>query len=284
MFLAVGHNGQRIVSENGTDWTHHQFGKEGEVYRAAAFGNGAYVAVGTFGGANILAVSRDGAAWKTSLKDGKYSKYLRGLAFGNGAFLAIGGDPGSVGSSSPFVMISQDGETWTDFIPVAGKNILRRIVWGKDKWVGVGDRGRRAVSADGKEWKDMPDVKAIDTLVDVAYGNGVFAGVGLHSLRMSTTDGLKWENRQVGEEGEHLNSIVWADGRFVAVGLGATYTSPDGATWKRETNVDAPLTMCYGNRLFVGVNWRGRILSSTDAVNWKQVFKSEQHLEAVAFG
>ena len=284
LFLAVGHNGQRIVSENGTDWIHQQFGKEGEVYRAAAFGNGKYVAVGTYGGNNILSSTSDGVTWKSSNKDGKYSKYIRGLAFGHAEFLGIGGDPGSVGSSNPFVVVSKDGDTWTDFIPVAGKNILRRIIWGKDKWIGVGDRGRRAVSPDGKDWKDAPNVKAIDTLVDIAYGNSFFVGVGLNSLRMSTFDGITWENRQVGEEGEHLNSVVFAEDKFVAVGLGATYFSFDGKTWKRESNEDAPLTMCYGNKRFIGANWRGRIMYSEDAVKWKQVFKSEQHFEAVAFG
>jgi hypothetical protein len=147
----------------------------------------------------------------------------------------------------------------------------------------VGDRGRRAMSKDGKEWNDTPGAKAIDTLVDVAFGKGIFVGVGLHSLRLSSDDGLKWGNRQVGEEGEHLNSIVWAGDRFVAVGMGATYTSADGATWKRNPNKDAPLNMTYGNGVFVGLNWRGRILRSSDGIEWTQVHKCDFHLEAVAY-
>lgn len=291
MFLAVGQQGQRIVSENGTDWKNRQLGKEGEYYRAAAYAAGKYVAVGTFGGSSMLSSSTDGINWKTTNKDGKYSKYVRGLGFANGTFLAMGGDPGSVGTSASFVMISTDGENWTDFIPIAGKFLIRRFVFGNSLWVGVGDRGRRAVSTDGKEWKDAPASKAIDTLVDIAFGNGVFVGVGLHGLRMSSKDGLIWENMQRGEEGIHLNSIVWAGIQFVAAGMGATtgaagltYFSPDGVTWKTQPNEDAPQTMCVGKGLFVGVNWRGRILTSTDALKWTEVYKSEHHFESVAFG
>ena len=35
-FVAVGHNGLRLVSADGTAWPDRQVGKEGEMYRAAA--------------------------------------------------------------------------------------------------------------------------------------------------------------------------------------------------------------------------------------------------------
>lgn len=213
LFVAVGQQGVRIISPDGKTWLREQTGKEGEVYRAIAFGNGRYVAVGTFGGKNIFASSTDCQKWETSSKDGKYSLYVRGLGFGNGAFLGIGGDPGSVGGSAPFVLTTPDGVTWSDYIKISGKHILRRIAWGNDRFVGVGDRGRRSVSKDGKQWEDAPGAKAIDTLIDIAYGGqpkqgGLFVGVGLHGLRMTSPDGLKWSDHIPGEEGEHLNSIV----------------------------------------------------------------------------
>ena len=121
------------------------------------------------------------------------------------------------------------------------------MAFGNGLFVGVGDRGRRACSPDGLDWDDVPDVKPIDTLVDVAFGNGVFVGVGLHGLRMvDRATALTWSEPVRGAEGEHLNSVVWADDRFVAVGPGATYISPDGLTWERRPNADAPVTFCYG--------------------------------------
>src|SRR5262249_18715427 len=124
----------------------------------------------------------------------------------------------------------------------------------------------------------------IDTLVDVAFGNGIFVGVGLHSLRMSTTDGLTWSEPQRGKEGEHLNSIVFAAGRFVAVGLGVTFISPDGKTWTRSSNENAPIGCIFGNGAFIGAAWKGRILRSTDALAWKEVAKLPHNIEGLAFG
>jgi hypothetical protein len=206
------------------------------------------------------------------------------MAFGNDVFLGIGGDPGAVGSSAPFIVQSADGLKWSDYTPIPGKHILRRVAWGNGMFVGVGDRGRRARSKDGKDWTDAPATKAIDTLVDVAFGAGRFVGVGLHGLRSVTEDGLAWPHRYPGEEGEHINSVIWTGDRFVAVGQGATYFSPDGLDWTRRENKDAPLIAAFGAGVFVGTNWKGRILLSTDAIEWKQVYKCEQHLEALSFG
>lgn len=284
LFVAVGHDGLRIVSEDGARWERMQTGKVGEVYRAVASGRGRFAAIGSYGGSNIFASTADGASWEVGHKDALYSLYLRAVCFGDGVFLGLGGDPGGVGASRPFLMTSPDGVSWSDQVPIAGTNMLRRVAFGDGRYVGVGDRGRRATSTDGREWADAPGVKAIDTLVDVAFGQGVFVGVGLNGLRMTTADGLKWSDPLRGEEGEHLNSVVWAGDRFVAVGMGATYISPDGTSWTRRPNEDAPTTVAFGDGLFVGSAWKGRILTSADGVDWKQVHKSEHHVEALAFG
>jgi hypothetical protein len=284
LFVAVGHHGLRMVSTDGKSWKHQQTGKEGQIYRAVCFGNQTFAVVGSFGGNNILAATRDGQEWKTGTRDARYVSYLRGLGFGAGMFLGLGGDPGSVGDSKPFIMTSTDGLEWSELTPIAGRNMLRRVCYGNDCFVAVGDRGRRATSKDGKEWTDTPNVKAIDTLIDVTYGRGRFVGVGLHGLRMSSEDGLTWSERLTGQEGEHINSVLWTGDRFVAVGQGATYLSQDGLQWERIPNKNAPLLAVYGNGLFMGANWRGRILTSADAIDWREAFQIEHHIESVAFG
>ena len=284
LFLAAGHDGIRLTSPDGTTWSAPHQGKEGETYRASAAGNGTLLTVGSFGGSNIFASTTDGKSWKTQVKDAQYSRYLRGLGFGRGRYLGLGGDPGSVGVGRPFILSSADGSTWDGPHDIPGKFILRRVAFGNDRFVAVGDRGRRATSPDGRTWTDAPEVKAIDTLVDVAFGNGMFVGVGLHGLRMRTTDGLKWTDRQTGDEGEHLNAVVWAQDRFVAVGAGATFTSSDGVHWERAANQLAPLTLAFGRGVFVGPRWRGKLVRSTDAVRWVEVAAVDRHLETVTFG
>lgn len=308
LFVAVGHNGLRMSSSDGIEWQHAQAGKEGEIYRGVAFGSGRFAAVGSYGGANIFASTADGENWETGTKDARYVNYVRGIGFGKDEFLGLGGDPGAVGDSKPFMVTSADGNSWSEPVPVvvtqsllpssaesqtvqpnakppaSSKNMLRRFAYGNDLFVAVGDRGRRSVSKDAKEWTDVPNVKAIDTLIDVAFGNHVFVGVGLHGLRMSSPDGVTWSERLIGEEGEHINSIIWTADRFVAVGQGATYISPDGLKWERTPNANAPLIAIFGNGAYIGSNWRGRILRSTDAITWKDVVQAEHHVESLAFG
>jgi hypothetical protein len=281
-FVAAGHQGLILASADGRTWSVAREGKEGEAFRAVVSGGGRWAAAGTFGGANLLASSADGRTWSEVRKDGQYRHYLRGMAHGGGTFVGIGGDPGSVGDSKPFVMLSAEGTTWSDFTFVSGKHILRRMAFGNGIFVGVGDRGRRSVSRDAKEWTDAPGTKAVDTLVDVAFGAGLFVGVGLHGLRMATRDGLAWEAPQRGEEGEHLNSVVWAGDRFVAPGQGATYVSKDGLAWTRHANAEAPQQAAWSGGIFCGVAWKGRILASGDGIAWETVHKAEHALEAVA--
>ena len=285
LFVAVGQDGLRIVSEDGAAWKNAQTGKEGETYRAVVFGNGRFVAIGSYGGDNIFASTTDGTVWETGKKEAKYVKYMRGLGFDGQQFIGIGGDPGSVGSSKPFLVTSPDGKTWSDFLDVPGKNMIRRLAFGKNTIAGVGDRGRRAASSDGgKTWQDAADAKAIDTLTDIAFGAGKFVGVGLHGLRMSSDDGLAWSAPQRGQEGEHLNTIIWTGDKFAAIGFGATYFSPDGVTWMRQPNQNAPLTAAFGHGNYVGTQWKGRLLMSRDAIAWQEVHKADQHAEAVCFG
>lgn len=284
VFLAAGFNGLRMISHDGRKWQAPTFGADAEVCRGAAVGNGRLVTVGTNGGKQILASSTTGEKWQQSNREGGYGGYLRSLMFVQERFMALGGDPGSVGSAKPYVMFSSDGEKWDEPVDMGGKFMIRRVAFGNNRYVGVGDRGRRATSTDGKTWQDVEKIKAIETLIDIAFGNGQFVGVGLHSLRMSTADGLVWSEQQKGEEGEHLNSIVWADDRFVAVGAGATCISPDGLKWERHANTNAPVTMAYGNGMFVGAKWKGRILVSPDGIRWEEVLQAPQHVEALAFG
>lgn len=284
MFVAAGHHGLRLVSRDGIRWEHAQTGREGETYLTLAFGGGRCVAAGRFGGSNQFATTTDGVTWKTATRDARYARYVLGLCYGRDGFLALGGEPGTVGASRPFVMTSPDGETWSEMKEIGGKEVLRRVVPGRDRFVAVGDRGRRATSPDGAAWHDVPGTRAVDTLIDVAYGNGVYVGVGLHGLRMTSADGVAWSQRFPGEEGEHLNSVLWTGRQFVAVGLGATYFSPDGLAWERRPNENAPLTACFGPGFFLGAAWKGRLLRSVDALKWEPVHKAEHHIEAVGFG
>jgi hypothetical protein len=279
LFVAVGHNGQRVVSDNGVDWKNLQVGKEGEVYRDAAFGAGVLVAVGNFGGSNLFASTRDGAAWKAIAKDGQYKYFLRAVAFGDGAFLGIGGDPGAVGSSAPFVVRSTDGDTWTDYIPIAGKNIIRRIAWGNGTYVAVGGDWLNAVdpplaytSQDGLDWT----VHVLDSdyvLTGVSFGNGRFVATrydhsDTHEHIFTSPDGVRWQRQSVPQSFLGvLMDITYGNGWFVATSRngGGILASPDGLNWtvsdQEGGNYDLHDVTSGGGK-FVAVGASGVVLQS----------------------
>ena len=288
LFIAVGHDGLRMTSPDGRSWSEPQLGKEGETFRQVCVGPRRCVAAGGYGGKNIFSATSDGVQWEPSVSDAGYSRYVLGLVYGPAGFYGLSGDAGTVGNAKMEMLTSPDGVQWKKHPQDQARNVLRRAVIGHGLFVGIGDRGRRAWSTDGITWEDDKSSKPVDTLISLAFGAGRFVGVGLHGLRMSSADGKTWDDKQLGEEGEHLNSVLWTGEQFVAVGLGATYVSLDGQTWQRYANVDPPLSVAFGKlttgeRVFVGANWKGRLLRSGDGIAWEQTLRAPRHVEAVAF-
>ncbi|MCM8528534.1 MAG: hypothetical protein NE327_18570, partial [Lentisphaeraceae bacterium] len=144
--------------------------------------------------------------------------------------------------------------------------------------------GRKATSTDCLKWQDAEGIKAVDTLIDVTYGNGVYVGGGLHGMRMMSKDGIKWSSKEDGEEGEHINSIFFDGKQFVGVGLGGTYFSPNGKSWRRVVNNDAPHIVAYGNGIYIGAKWKGRIYTSRDAIKWEESANLKGAITAIGFG
>ena len=52
----------------------------------------------------------------------------------------------------------------------------------------------------------------------------------------------------------------------------------------RRFYLTPPTFATFGAGICVGTSWRGRLLRSIDAIDWKDVHKCEQPIEAVAFG
>lgn len=178
-----------------------------------------------------------------------------------------------------FGMIQRSGEV------VIRDAHLRRVALGNDRIVLSGDYGARLSGKSLEDkFKAVPKALANDTLIDLAFGNGVFVGGGLHALRMRSRDGLEWIDRVVGEEGEHLNSMIFDGKQFVGIGQGATYTSQDGARWNRTPNKNAPTVAVFGNGVYIGALWPGKVLHSTDGIEWYGVYKFPNNVLSLAFG
>jgi hypothetical protein len=282
LFIAVGEDGIRCFSRDGRAWTNLKTGRDGEVFDTAAFGKGTCIIGARFGGSYTSACTRDGVEWKSSTYDAKYTNYIRTIVFFNDRFLGIG---------VTFIKPSADGLQWEAERKLPERRFLfginptfHRFAIGNGLLVGVGDFGCSAATKNGFDWDTTPDPKAPNTLIDVAFGNGVFVGSGMHGLRMRSADGLNWTDRVVGEEGEHINSMIWDGKQFVGVGQGATYISPDGLKWERIPNENAPTAATFGNGVYVGSLWEGRLMRSVDGIKWEQVTKLQNHVVCLQFG
>ncbi len=281
-FLAVGRMGLRLTSPDGQSWSAPQLATAPHTLNSIAAGNGCAVAVGMAGtGSNVFYRSVDLQKWDVQTKPSDYVFMMRHVAFGGGTYMALLSG-GVNGEDAGVAQLSSDGQQWGERLKRA-KRSLNRVRWAGGHWYGIGSHGLKAVSSDGKDWQDAPEQSAGDTLIDLACGKGVVVGVGLNGLRLSSPDGLRWGNRQLGEEGEHIHAVVFTGKEFVGVGLGATYVSPDGQSWTRKANKDAPVCCAYARGLFVGAAYKGRILVSKDAISWKQVLKCDQHIQAINF-
>lgn len=288
-FVATGENGLRAFSRDGVTWTHQQTDREGVLLSQVAFANGRCVAGGRYGGECPAYSTGDGVKWNRVKLDGRpYVSRLNLLFKEKDHFVAVMNEDGK----SPGIRTSADGETWSqrnaildDPKVMRHDAHLRRIATGKDRLVAVGDYGARLMcKAGATKWEAVPKAKATDTLIDIAFGNGVFVGGGLHALRMRSEDGLIWTDRTVGEEGEHINAIIFDGKQFVGIGQGATYTSPDGKNWQRTPNKNAPTAATYGEKIYIGVLWPGRIMRSIDGIQWKEVHKFPHHILGLAHG
>lgn len=102
-WIAVGDNVMKL-SEDGITW--HDFGPfTGEKFRAIAYGNQRFMAVGKVIDAGWVATSADGLTWTDQpTVPTTYSTGLSSIAFGNGVFLT---------STCCSTLASTDGVTWT---------------------------------------------------------------------------------------------------------------------------------------------------------------------------
>ena len=269
-FVAAGLDGFIATSRDGKNWKEKK-GNEGDTYKYICFGNGTCLVGGSRGQKAIFSVSNNGSSWNQTRGDYGYEKSPKAVFYYDGKFYATGGDAVNLAKTKPYVIESNNGRDWSKPKTVSGNRLLKRFAVGDKVIVGVGDFGRKSALKSPYSWEDMKGYKAVNTLIDIAYGNGVFVGAGLHGMRMSSKDGLNWSKPEMGEEGEHINAIFFDGKQFVGVGLGATYFSPNGKTWKRVRNGDAPYLVSYGNGLYIGAKWKGKIFASKDAVKWQQV-------------
>jgi hypothetical protein len=274
-------------------------------WRGITYGNGLYVAVGTYASAaqnpngnttNRVMTSPDGITWTPRAAAAQY--LWSSVTYGNGRFVAVA----QVGANNNNVMTSTDGITWT--LGSLTSTTWYSVTYGNGRFVAVATSGAVVTSDDdGATWtsRNTPSAISLHSWTSVTYGNGLFvavaqSGSGTGNRAMWSADGINWTTGSTPSENQ-WRGITYGNGLFVAVSTNGTgnrvMTSPDGITWTSRTSATDNdwNSITYGDGLFVAVgnyiingNSSTRVMTSPNGINWTaQTSAATNNWQAVTY-
>jgi len=204
-----------------------------------------------------ISTSEDGMIWKkvhtlgnrkySIIKDIAYAElsgFTGYIAVGEGYIVTSGANtPAPVVELSSKILISADGSTWEEVLPVTSAFIPVAVATNDDVIVIVCRDGKIFTSASPTSWAESVILgdDVTENLIDVAFGNNMFVAIG----------------------------EVNADGNSVIL------MSSDGLTWTQQTN-ELIATTALHHVYFDGSNFiisgdLGTLIQSTNGVNWENI-------------
>ena len=231
LYVAVGLKGTIQTSPDGRDWTIQTSGTANDLNKVDYL-DGQFIAVGKAG---TILTSPDGVIW-TAQTTG-VTQELKGLTYGEGRYVVVGGSS----DSSPVMLYSTDGVTWTS--------------------------------------EDMTGIIS-RSFVSVAYGDGAFLAVMQYGQAYRYTwnaEADKFDHTRVADlagSGCYPKDIIWGGETFAAVGgYGEVYLSSDkGGSWTLvDTDLDSySLGIAYGGGNLIAVGELGKVMASADGgMTWR---------------
>ncbi len=129
----------------------------------------------------------------------------------------------------------------------------------------------------------------------VTFGANLFVAVGDDATVLTSPDGRNWTRRSVTVTGANPNlngvayGVVQGVGKYVAVGefTGRILHSTDGVNWSLASASSSPAflkAVAFGGGSFIAVGDSGQIYSSTNSTTWNKVYDAGGNLEGVAYG
>jgi hypothetical protein len=254
-FVAVGSGGTVLVSTNGVDWeTHLRFDAYGNPIHMSgvAFGNGVFIATESYYG---MWVSTNGVDWVRS----NNGPSTEAVFFEAGRFVAPG-------YSSIYTSI--DGQNWTS-TPVPGSGQLKGTASGNGTTILVGDQGRIAFTTNGLDWM-AANSGATQQLVCATFDGQQFFAAGWLGALLVSSNGIDWTNRSVADPYYFLAAAAHG-GRAVFAGYSYATVLNGNLTLIPTTDPTGVNALTVVNGEFWGVGQGGRILRSSDGLNWTEV-------------
>lgn len=216
----------------------------GEAIYDVIYVDGVFYAVGTDNFTpSVIMKSTDGETW-TPIADS---------SFGNSRINNITNDSEvmfvAVGASGKLATSTDDGETWTQRTSTFGTTEIHGVRWFNGNFVAVGASGKMAYSANGTFWTAIANQFAgTPTVYDVAFGTiglGIYVAVASNEI-LTSSNLTTWTPATVPDGVTGINTIDFANGLFVAGASGGKIiTSTDGINWSVVPEVDSGFGSSY---------------------------------------
>ena len=198
-YIAVGPK-TLLTSLDGKDWLYREMpdidpnngtNKKISLFYGKVFWDGKQYFTG--GSGNYILASEDLEKWTVLSGDSLGSGMYYGFARNSSRYAAVG--------DHFEIMTSEDGHSWTE----EGLNIqccdnieddhytlcINSVVWGKDKFVAVGQRGLILISDNGIEWRAIPSVTRV-RLNAVIWDGKRYIAVGDNKTIITSVNGIDW--------------------------------------------------------------------------------------------
>ncbi len=231
-------------------WTWRNPQALGNALRAACYGNGQFVVVGSYG---TVFTSPDTVAW-TAGNSGT-TAWLDGVGYGNGQFVAVG----EFGT----LLTSSNGVLWTMRNPGTAA-ALSGVAYGNGMFVVTGQA--TLTSPDGVTWT-IRNAGTNSWLAGVAYGNGRFVAVNGQEV-VTSLDGITWTSEATATN-RSLVGVAYGQERFVAVGWTYSVVVPPDSFADPESD-GRRLSSTPSRRGVRPTGWppASSICTSSDGVSW----------------
>ncbi len=259
-FIAVGHDGTLVTSQDGLSWV-----EKSDVSGRDLFG----LALGAGNQFNYAACAESGRVYTSDdletwdERTTESSQDLLAIASSGYRFVAVG--------SNGTIQTSQLGDVWTTATsPTTNK--LNGIVWTGSQFVAVGYSGTVLTSPDGTVWSEQVSGTSLE-LHDIVW-DGFRLVVSAQNGRVATsTNGINWVINQVDQELPYwdLKGIHANPAKLVAGGPQGSLLASTEATAAVWSPQDPRVTVSFydvgGNsRCFVAIGDAGAILTWSPAI------------------
>jgi len=183
LFVAVGHGGTILVSQDGAVWANRRSGTPSSLHDIA-YAKGSFIAVGNEG---VIATSTDGMSWH--IQNSGTDERLHGVTYGNGLFVAVG--------YHGTILTSKDGVNWKTRESQIEER-LQGVQYGNGTFVAISWHGHVLTSKTGITWKSQAGLGA--DLAQLSYKNGAFVSCSSQGGVWVSANGKLWSRATTPEQ------------------------------------------------------------------------------------